>query len=74
MNEAVNPWVCDGCGKTVETPQDDRGSAMPSGWIHLAVTGPPELLKAGDFHSKPCAAAWLVKRERRAKAKDEVTP
>jgi len=79
MIESVNRVTCDGCGKSVERGTS-VGDQLPTGWVVLEVRwddpNADELSRvhsrSGDFHSKPCAARWLLKRER--KARQQRTP
>jgi hypothetical protein len=72
MIESVNRVTCDGCGKSVERGTSFAADELPEGWVTLEVGwNEPDAggnarrrSRSGEFHSKPCAARWLVKRER----------
>ena len=71
--ESLVKFTCDNCGRVVEVPRPEEGQMpeardLPEGWISVTVW---PVQRSGDFHSKRCAAAWLVKRDRR-RVKPEV--
>lgn len=69
--------VCDACGKVAEAPVDDirmpEERNLPNGWLTVTVTE-RGLTRSADCHSKPCAAKWVAKRERRRKLADKHAP
>lgn len=74
--EVVRRTKCDGCSRVDETviPPGSAGNGdRPEGWVFVRVRDEQET-REGNFHSKKCGAAWVMKRDRSKKQAGNTKP